>query len=95
MTLFTLTVVDAGTGTIGTGSALIRVTDASGTILANLDVGSSYAAGSYLQIADGVSINFDNSSVVVGDTLTFDVTNDPDTGNVLSSLGLNTFFIRK
>ena len=90
--IVTLTVVDAGTGTIGTGSALIRATDATGKILANLDVGSSYAAGSYLQITDGVSINFDNGSIAVGNTLTFDVTNDPDTGNVLSSLGLNTFF---
>ncbi|MFV1974358.1 MAG: flagellar hook-associated protein FlgK [Candidatus Scalindua sp.] len=90
--ILTLTVVDAGTGTIGTGSALIRVTDATGKILANLDVGSSYAASSYLQITDGVSINFDNGSIAVGNTLTFDVTNDPDTGNVLSSLGLNTFF---
>jgi flagellar hook-associated protein 1 FlgK len=39
-----------------------------------------------------VSINFANGSIAVGNTLTFDVTNDPDTGNVLSSLGLNTFF---
>ena len=90
--ILTLTVLDAGTGTIGTGSALIRVTDATGKVLANLDIGSSYGAGSYLQITDGVSINFDNGSIAVGNTLTFDVTNDPDTGNVLSSLGLNTFF---
>ncbi len=91
--ILTLTVLDAGTGTIGTGSALIRVTDATGNILANLDVGSSYGAGSYLPITDGVSINFANGSIAVGNTLTFDVTNDPDTGNVLSSLGLNTFFM--
>lgn len=90
--ILTLTVLDAGTGTIGTGSALIRVTDATGKVLANLDVGSSYGAGSYLPITDGVSINFANGSIAVGNTLTFDVTNDPDTGNVLSSLGLNTFF---
>jgi len=91
--IFTLTVVDSGTGTIGTGSALIRVTDATGEILANLDVGSSYAAGSYLQITDGVSINFDSGSISVGNKLTLDVTNDPDTGNVISSLGMNTFFV--
>ena len=77
---------------MGTGSALIRVTDATGKILANLDVGSSYTVGSYLQITDGVSINFDNGSITVGDKLAIDVTNDPDTSNILSSLGLNTFF---
>ncbi len=90
--IFTLSVIDAGTGTIGTGSALIRVTDATGKILSNLEVGSSYALSSYLQITDGVSISFDTGSISVGNNLTFDVTNDSDTGNVLSSLGLNTFF---
>ncbi len=90
--IFTMTVIDAGTGTIGTGSALIRVTDATGKLLANLDVGSSYAPGSYLQITDGVSVNFDNGAIAVGNKLAFDVANDPDTSNVLSSLGLNTFF---
>ncbi|MGR3292737.1 MAG: flagellar hook-associated protein FlgK [Candidatus Scalindua sp.] len=90
--IFTLSVINAGTGTIGTGSALIRVTDATGKIVANLEVGSSYTVGSYLQITDGVSINFGSGSITVADELTFDVTNDPDTSNVLSSLGLNTFF---
>ncbi|MCR4288723.1 MAG: flagellar hook-associated protein FlgK [Candidatus Scalindua sp.] len=90
--IFTLNVVDAGTGTMGTGSAMIRVTDATGKILANLDVGSSYTLGNYLQITDGVSIKFDSGSVAVGNKLTVDVTNDPDTSNILSSLGLNTFF---
>ncbi len=90
--IFTLTVVDAGTGTLGTGSALIRVTDAAGRIIANLDVGSSYDIGSYLQITDGVSINFASGSIAVGNELALDVTNDPDTGNILSSLGMNTFF---
>ncbi len=90
--IFTLSVIDAGTGTIGTGSALIRVTDAKGNILANLDVGSTYSAGSYLQITDGVSINFDSGSITVGDELTLDVTNDTDTSNILTSLGMNTFF---
>ncbi|GAX59813.1 flagellar hook-associated protein [Candidatus Scalindua japonica] len=90
--VFTLTVVDAGTGTVGSGSALIRATDANGKLIANLEVGTSYDAGSYLQITDGVSISFDNGSIAVGDKLAFDVTNDPDTSNVLSALGLNTFF---
>jgi len=90
--IFTLSVVNNGTGDIGTGSALIRVTDASGKILANLDVGSNYAVGSYLQITDGVSISFGNGAITVGNELTLDVTNDSDTSDVLSALGLNTFF---
>ncbi len=90
--IFTMSVIDNGTGTIGTGSALIRVTDASGQILANLDVGSAYTAGNYLQITDGVSVSFGSGAIAVGNDLAIDVTNDPDTSNVLSSLGLNTFF---
>ncbi len=90
--IYTLTVIDAGTGSIGTGSALIRVTDASGEILANLDVGSSYTAGDVLQISDGVSVSFGGGNIAVNDTLTFDVVSDPDTSNVLTALGLNTFF---
>ena len=93
--IYTLTVLDAGTGSIGTGSAVIRVTDASGTVLADLDVGSSYTAGDVLGIADGVSISFGSGTITAGgspDTLTFDVVNDPDTSNVLTALGINTFF---
>ncbi|MCP4252669.1 MAG: hypothetical protein GY775_04525, partial [Candidatus Scalindua sp.] len=90
--IFTLSVIDNGTGTMGTGSALIRVTDATGKILANLDVGSSYAVGSYLQITDGVSISFGSGAIATSNSIAIDVTNDPDTSNVLSSLGLNTFF---
>ena len=90
--IYTLTVEDAGTGDIGTGSAVIRVTDASGTVLANLDVGSSYTAGDVLQIADGISISFGDGALTATNTLTFDVVSDPDTTNVLTALGLNTFF---
>ncbi|MCF6159498.1 MAG: flagellar hook-associated protein FlgK [wastewater metagenome] len=89
--IFTLTVMDAGNGSIGTGTATVRVTDATGKTLANLDVGSSYDGG-YLQITDGVSISFESGDIAAGDKLTFDVSGDPDTSNVLTSLGLNTFF---
>jgi len=92
--IYTFTVLDAGTGSIGTGSAMIRVTDASGTILANLDVGSSYTVGvDVLQISDGISVRFGSGAIALADTpLTFDVVSDPDTSNVLTALGLNTFF---
>ena len=93
--IYTLNVQDAGTGSIGTGSAVIRVTDASGAVVADLDVGSSYTAGDVLQIADGVSISFGSGAIVVNQKLTFDVTNDPDTSNILTALGINTFFTGK
>jgi flagellar hook-associated protein 1 len=90
--IYTLTVQDAGAGSIGTGSAKIRITDTAGTILATLDVGSSYTAGDVLQITDGVFVSFGGGNIAVSDTLTFDVVSDPDTSNVLTALGMNTFF---
>jgi flagellar hook-associated protein 1 FlgK len=89
--IYTLTVQNAGT--IGTGSAVIRVTDASGAVLADLDVGSTYTAGDSLRIGDGVSISFGSGAIALIDPpLTFDVTNDPDTSDMLTALGINTFF---
>ncbi len=93
--IYTLNVQNAGTGSIGTGSAVIRVTDASGAVVANLDVGSSYTVGDVLQIAGDVSISFGSGAIVVSQQLTFDVTNDPDTSNMLTALGINTFFAGK
>jgi flagellar hook-associated protein 1 FlgK len=84
----------ATAGTIGSGSTSITVTDSGGATLAVLDVGSSYTAGDVLKIADGVSVSFSDGTVTAT-TLGFDVTNDPDTSNVLSALGLNTFFSGK
>jgi flagellar hook-associated protein 1 FlgK len=90
--VYTFDVQDAGTGTIGTGSASIRVRDSALATLAILDVGSSYTAGDVLQIGDGVSVSFGSGALVVGNTLAFDVVSDPDTTSVLTALGLNTFF---
>jgi flagellar hook-associated protein 1 FlgK len=90
---FTLTATTPGT--IGSGSTAITVTDSGGATLAVLDVGSSYTGGDVLQIADGVSISFDSGTIGAAPTLSFYVTNDPDTTNVLSALGLNTFFSGK
>jgi flagellar hook-associated protein 1 FlgK len=90
--IYTLNVQNAGTGDIGTGSAVITVTDASGVVVASLDVGSTYTAGDSLHIADGISISFGSGAIALNQKLTFDVTNDPDTSNMLTALGINTFF---
>ncbi|MGQ3685527.1 MAG: flagellar hook-associated protein FlgK [Candidatus Loosdrechtia sp.] len=89
--IFTLTVMDAGDGSIGTGNSKIRVTDSIGKVLADLDVGSSYSGG-YLQITDGIYVSFEHGDIAAGDKLLFDVSGNPDTSNILTSLGLNTFF---
>ncbi len=90
---FTLTVVDAGVdGEIGKGTAKIEVTDSSGTVISTLDVGSSYVLGNQLSIADGVSVSFGGGNIALTQNVTLDVVSDPDTSNVLTSLGLNTFF---
>ncbi len=88
--IITLTVTDAGT--VGSGSTKIEVTDALGTVISTLDVGSSYTLGEPLTIADGVSVSFGSGDLTLSQNITFDVVSDPDTSNVLTSLGLNTFF---
>lgn len=91
--ILTLTVVDAGVdGEIGKGSAKIEVTDALGTVITTLDVGSSYTLGDPLAVADGVFVSFGSGNIALTQSMTFDVVSDPDTSNILTSLGLNTFF---
>lgn len=90
--IYTLTVTDNGTGRIGTGNATIRVTDASGKVVSDLDVGASYTPTTALNIGNGVSVSFSNDMLTVSDTMSFDVINDSDTSNILAALGMNTFF---
>ena len=47
-----------GSGTIGTTSGLqVEVKNSSGTVVATLDVGSTYTAGNTLNVANGVSLS--------------------------------------
>ncbi|MBM2833486.1 MAG: flgK, partial [Candidatus Brocadiaceae bacterium] len=82
-----------GSGTIGTTSGLqVEVKNSSGTVVATLDVGSTYTAGNTLNVANGVSLSLSGGTISTGDTFSLNVISDSDTTNLLAALGINTFF---
>ncbi len=82
-----------GAGTIGQTSGLqIEVKNSSGVTVTTLDVGSNYTPGNTLSVADGITISLSGGDVVAGDALSLDVVSDSDTTDILSALGVNSFF---
>lgn len=89
----TYTFTALGSGTIGTTSGLqVEVKNSGGTVVATLDVGSTYTAGNTLNVANGVSLSLSSGSITTGNTFSLNVISDSDTTNLLASLGINTFF---
>lgn len=89
----TYTFTALGSGTIGTTSGLqVEVKNSGGTVVATLDVGSTYTAGNTLNVANGVSLSLSSGTITTGNTFSLNVISDSDTTNLLASLGINTFF---
>lgn len=89
-----LTVNIVGDGTVGQTPGLLAqvVDDATGKIIAELNIGEGYEAGSPLKIEDGISFQFSAGDVVDADTFSTTLLADPDSTGILSALGLNSFF---
>ncbi|HHT9135714.1 MAG TPA: flagellar hook-associated protein FlgK [Candidatus Wunengus sp. YC60] len=82
-----------GSGTIGQTAGLqVEVKNSSGTVVATLDVGSTYTAGNTLNVANGVSLSLSSGTISTGDTFPLNVISDSDTTNLLAALGINSFF---
>jgi flagellar hook-associated protein 1 FlgK len=82
-------------GQIGvTPNLTIGVYDSKGNRISTLSVGEGYAPGSKLVVKDGIEVSFGPGEIsnASNDTFSFDVVADSDTADVLSALGLNTFF---
>jgi len=83
-----------GSGTVGTTPGLqVQVLDASGGVVATLDVGDAYVPGERVEIGNGVSVAFDAGDIVAGEETGFAVIADSDTAGLLPALGLNAFFV--
>jgi flagellar hook-associated protein 1 FlgK len=83
----------SGAGDIGTTAGLTAtVRNLAGDVVARLDVGAGYEAGVPLQIEAGVSLSFSPGTVAAADTFSILTTADGDTSNILSALGINSFF---
>jgi len=86
--------IPTGIGTIGVTPGLtLEVTDQSSNVIATLDVGQGYEAGSALNVADGITVQLSSGNANVGDNFSTRVIGQPDSAGILTALGLNTFFV--
>src|SRR5262249_10266481 len=89
--MYTYRVVGSGTVGVTTGLAL-EVRNAAGSLLGSFNIGDGYAAGSALTSANGVTVTLSAGTANDGDTFSSAVVAQPDAGNLLPALGLNSFF---
>lgn len=88
---YTFTVV--GSGTVGVTPGLaVQVTDSALNVLGTFNIGQGYEPGSSLPAINGVSARLATGTANVGDSFTVQTIAQPDTANILTALGLNTFF---
>ena len=88
---FTFSVV--GTGTVGVTPGLtLEARNSAGQLVSSWNVGQGYEPGSPLPALDGVQVRLEAGTVNSGDSFTCKVVADADSADLLTSLGLNTFF---
>ena len=83
-----------GNGAIGVTSGLqVEIADSvTGHVVGVLEVGDTYVPDSELMVIDGVSLELSSGTVVNGETFEFTIVNESDETDLLTTLGLNTFF---
>jgi flagellar hook-associated protein 1 FlgK len=80
-------------GTIGvTPDLQADVTDQTGAVIGKINVGLGYQTGQPITLANGVTLKLSSGGVTSGDSFTSRVVSTPDTGGLLTSLGMNTLF---
>jgi flagellar hook-associated protein 1 FlgK len=90
---FTCTV--AGSGSVGNGELTIEVRDGAGDVVNTINIGSGYAAGDKLDLADGIKIALSVGDLNAGDNFTIDAFANTDTSGLLAAVGINTLFSGK
>ena len=84
----------SGGGEIGVTPGLsVLVKNTVGDVVQTLNVGQGYAAGTPLDVVDGVQVAFDLGTVQAGDQFTARAIADSDTAGLLSALAVNTMFV--
>jgi flagellar hook-associated protein FlgK len=80
-------------GTVGNTSGLqIQFEDGASQVVATVNVGSGYAAGDRIEIADGIFISVGPGTLTADEQFTIEALADSDTSGLLSAIGINTFF---
>jgi len=83
-----------GTGEVGATSSLtVEVRSGAGELVRTLNVGTGYAAGDALAVADGLSVAISQGTLNDGEQFTFEALADSDPTGLLAAAGLNTFFV--
>ncbi len=88
----TFTFQVAGSGSVGNGALRIDVTDASGGVVATLNVGDGYAAGDVIELNNGIKISVGMGQLNAGDSFEMEAFATTDTSGFLAAAGMNTFF---
>ena len=87
-----LTFTVAGSDAVGNGSLQLVVKNGSTQTIANLNIGSGYAAGDKLNVGNGIYVALTSGDLVAGDSFEASVFADTDTSGFLAAAGMNTFF---
>lgn len=83
-----------GTGEVGVASALtVEVRDGTGGLIANVNIGQGYEAGTPLSIGNGMTLRVSAGMVSDGDQFTSSVVTNPDETGLLAAIGMNTLFV--
>lgn len=83
-----------GDGVVGlTENLFVNVFNENGDQITRLNIGKGYEAGSEIEVLDGLHIQFPGGDIVANDTFEVTLVNEPDETGILSSLGLNSFFV--
>ncbi len=88
---FTVTVVGGGGVGIDEGLKLL-VEDALSEKVAEFNVGLGYTPGDVLTLDNGITLTVSAGDFVVDDSFTLHGVADSDSANILTSVGINTFF---
>lgn len=88
---YTYTVVGAGTVGVTAGLTL-EVRDSALNLLGSFNIGQGYEPGKDLPEVNGVTVALSSGTVNAGDNFSVRTVAEPDTANILTALGLNTFF---
>jgi len=79
-------------GDVGNTDGLAIQVKIGAEVVNTVNVGSGYAAGERLEIADGIFISLGTGTLVVDEEFTIEALATSDTSGVLATVGINTFF---
>jgi flagellar hook-associated protein 1 FlgK len=95
---YTCTVTtEGGAQAIGTGMMTLTVVDGGGAVVASVNIGQGYVAGTPLALENGITITLSSNEISPGyfqddDEFTINALASSDTSGFLASVGLNCFF---